>query len=171
MVTGFQCSTCGQVHDQLPMEFGAAAPALYDQIPEKEREHRCDLNDDLCVIDEEHFFIRGCLELPVVDNEENFIWGVWCSLSRESLKRCCEIWDQEGRESEPPFFGWLSTALPLYPSTLSLKTNVHTRPVGQRPFIELQPTDHPLSVEQQTGITMERVQEIAEALLHPRDIA
>lgn len=71
-----------------------------------------------------------------------------------------------GRESEPPFFGWLSTALPLYPETLHLKTHVHTRLVGQRPFIELEPTDHPLAVEQRDGITMERVREIAEALLH-----
>ena len=54
---------------------------------------------------------------------------------------------------------------------LSLKANVHTRSVGQRPYVELQPTDHPLSVEQQKGITIERVQEIAEALLHPKDMA
>ncbi|MCI4339810.1 MAG: DUF2199 domain-containing protein, partial [Thermoplasmata archaeon] len=39
------------------------------------------------------------------------------------------------------------TSLPLYPDTLLLKTHVHTRPIGQRPFVELEPTDHPLSVE------------------------
>ena len=153
------------------MEFGADAPALYYQVSESEREQRCDLNNDLCIIDEEHFFIRGSLELVVVDNDENFAWGVWCSLSKDSLKRCYEIWNKKGREAEPPFFGWLSTALPLYPNTLSLKANVHTRSVGQRPYVELQPTDHPLSVEQQKGITIERVQEIAEALLHPKDTA
>jgi hypothetical protein len=61
----------------------------------------------------------------------------------------------------------MSTELPLYqPSTLSLKTRVHTQAVGQRPLIELEPTDHPLAVEQRTGITLARVQEIAETLLH-----
>jgi hypothetical protein len=70
-------------------------------------------------------------------------------------------------QREQPYFGWLSTELPLYqPSTLSLKARVHTQPVGQRPFIEVEPTDHPLAVEQRTGITLARVQEIAEALLH-----
>ena len=76
------------------------------------------------------------------------------------------MWEVEGRENEPPYFGWLSTALPLYPETLHLKTNVHTRPLGQRPFVELEPTGHPLAVEQREGITMARVQEIAEVLLH-----
>jgi len=39
-------------------------------------------------------------------------------------------------------------------------------PVGERPEITLEPTDHPLSIEQQNGITMARVQQIVEANLH-----
>jgi hypothetical protein len=58
--------------------------------------------------------------------------------------------------------------LSLYsPSTLNLKTNAHTRPLGRRPSVELEPTDHPLAVEQRTGMTQDRVREIAEAVLHP----
>lgn len=49
-------------------------------------------------------------------------------------------------------------------------TRVHTRPVGERPVIELEPTDHPLAVEQRTGITLDRVREIAAALLHSGDV-
>ena len=164
--TGFHCATCGKRHDHLPMEFGADAPAFYNSIPKVERESRCELNEDLCVIDDEFFFIRGCLDLPVIDHDEPFVWGVWVSLSKDSIKRCYEIRDQEGRESESPFFGWLSTTLPLYPETLNLKTHVHTRPIGTKPFIELEPTDHPLAVEQREGITMDRVREIAARLLH-----
>lgn len=48
--------------------------------------------------------------------------------------------------------------------TVSLKTMVHPRADGIRPYIELEPTDHPLAVEFREGITMERVQEIAEQL-------
>lgn len=163
---GFVCGTCGEYHDELPMDFGADAPALYGNIPADERESRCDLTPDLCVIDEEHFFIRGCLELPVIDGDQPFVWGVWASLSKENFRRTFELWEVEGRETEPTYFGWLSTALPLYPETLHLKTHVHTRPLGQRPLIELEPTDHPLAVQQREGITMKRVREIAEALLH-----
>ncbi len=63
-------------------------------------------------------------------------------------------------------FGWLNSRLPLYPDTLNLKTNVHLR-AAIRPWIELESTDHPLALEQQEGITLERVQEIAMRLMHP----
>jgi len=43
---------------------------------------------------------------------------------------------------------------------------VHTHPVGVRPEIELEPTEHPLAVEQREGITWERVDEIAAIMLH-----
>ncbi|MDR0345079.1 MAG: DUF2199 domain-containing protein [Nocardiopsaceae bacterium] len=95
-------------------------------------------------------------------------WGVWVSLGRASFQRMVSLWTTPGREGEPPSFGWLSTELPLYQtSTLELKTHVHMQRVGQRPLVEVEPTDHPLDVEQRTGITLARVQEIAEALLHP----
>ncbi|MFK4388358.1 hypothetical protein ABH916_000286 [Peribacillus frigoritolerans] len=43
-------------------------------------------------------------------------------------------------------------------------SRVHPRPNGIRPYIELEPTDHPLAVEYRNGVTIERVQEIAEQL-------
>jgi hypothetical protein len=87
-------------------------------------------------------------------------------LSKENFNRTVGLWKAGGRENEPPYFGWLSNRLPLYSETLNLKTHVHTRPVGQRPFVELEPTNHPLAVEQRQGITLTRVREIAAALLH-----
>lgn len=44
--------------------------------------------------------------------------------------------------------------------------NIHTHPVGEVPRAELEPTDHPLAVEQRTGITVERVREIAALVEH-----
>lgn len=151
------------------MSFAAAAPAYFYSIPEDQREERCQCNDDFCIIDNgsiKHFFIRGCLEIPVVDGPQPFTWGVWATLSESNFNRAVELLHIEGRENEPPYFGWLSTSLPIYPKTLNLKTLVYTRLVGKRPFVELEPTGHPLAIEQQQGITMARVQEIVETLLH-----
>jgi hypothetical protein len=91
---------------------------------------------------------------------------VWVSLSEKNFLRACKLWHNEGRETEPPYFGWLQNELPYEPSTLSLKTSVQTMPVGERPNIILEPSDHPLSLEQQHGITMARVQQIVETCLH-----
>lgn len=54
----------------------------------------------------------------------------------------------------------------MYPDTLLLKTHVHTREVGTRPYIELEATEHPLAVEQRNGITGARVREIGELFEH-----
>ena len=163
---GFICGTCGKFHAELPMDFAVETPYPYLVIPAEERKARCYLTSDVCVIDDKEFYIRGCLEIPVIDGPRPFAWGVWVSLSEKSFKRVIELWDYDGREKEPPFFGWLCTRLPLYPDTGLLKTHVHLRPLNKRPFIELEPTDHPLAVEQRNGITMARVREIAAALLH-----
>ncbi|RPE36527.1 hypothetical protein EDD38_4902 [Kitasatospora cineracea] len=163
---GFTCSCCGAHHAETPMNYSAAAPAVWDPGFEADRDSM--LSSDQCVIKGQHFFIRGLIEIPVIGSADVFSWGVWVSLSRDNFARALDRWNTEGRESEPPYFGWLSTELtPYSPSTLNLKTNAHTRPLGERPFIELEPTDHPLAVEQRTGITRARVREIATAVLHP----
>ncbi|MEH6376237.1 DUF2199 domain-containing protein [Streptomyces sp. KLMMK] len=147
------------------MNYSADAPALWE--PSLADADGCLLSADQCVIHAQHYFVKGLIEMPVIGSEEVFSWGVWVSLSRESFSRAADLWDTPGRESEKPYFGWLTTDLPIYaPPTLNLKTNVHTRPVGERPYVELEPTDHPLAVEQRTGITVDRVREIAAAMLH-----
>lgn len=153
------------VEQDIPFAYGPHAPELYFQIPEEEREDRCIINSDMCVIDNEHFFVVGNLELPVKDSDQVFSWDIWVSLSEENFGRAYELWEDPSREEEPPYFGWLSSSLPMYPETLSLKTHVHTREVGQRPYIELEPTDHPLAIEQREGISLERVHEFARELL------
>ncbi|WP_203363776.1 DUF2199 domain-containing protein [Bacillus sp. REN10] len=163
--TGYICTSCGQYHAELPMSYGSPAPDYWFTIDPEERELRGELNSDICVIDDEYFFIRGCIEISVKGEEEPFVWNVWVSLSEASMHTTIDFWEEEGRENKvAPMFGWLSTSLPCYPDTLNLKAMVHTREVGMRPYIELEPTEHPLSMEQRIGMTMDRVQEIAEQL-------
>lgn len=148
------------------MCLGAAAPALWYSLPESERGENSALSSDQCVIQGKHFFVLGRLLLPVVDGPDPFACLVWVALSEQNFARVCELWEREGRESEPPYFGWIQSALPYDPTTLSLKASVQTSPAGERPIVTLEAIDHPLSVEQRHGITLARVQEIVEAALH-----
>jgi hypothetical protein len=161
----FKCTTCNEWHEGMPT-FGVHVPATYLSIPENERDARCALTEDTCVIDRKWFFGRGCLELPVHDVSEPFVWGVWVSLSEDSFAQCRRSLQKSRRSHIGPFFGWLSTALPVYPSTLSLKTMVHLRDNWLRPRIELEPTDHPLAIEQRDGIAINRVAEIYAHCVH-----
>jgi hypothetical protein len=163
--SGYRCARCGEWHDELPFAFHVPKPAAW--LPEHEADEESWLEEELCVVEGAHFFIRGIVRIPVVDGDDDFEWGVWTSLSRHNFARTLEIWDRRGREAEPPMFGWLSVNLPAYGlSTLSLPTMVHTQPLGLRPLVVLEPSDHPLSVEQREGITVARVQAIAEQILH-----
>lgn len=161
----FQCTTCGEWHEGVP-SFGARAPLYYYGVPEAERSARCRLTADTCIVDDTHFFVRGCIEIPVHGVAEPFVWGVWASLSRDHFERFVALLDCELRAQHGPYFGWLSAAITTYPDTENLKTRVHLRDHGVRPWIELEPTDHPLAVEQRAGISVTRLAEIYAACTH-----
>ena len=60
-----------------------------------------------------------------------------------------------------PFFGWLCTRIDYYPEeTLFLKTMAHFRKGNLRPAILVEPTDHPLAVDQRNGITLDKAWDI-----------
>jgi hypothetical protein len=164
---GFQCVTCGGYHVGMP-SFGWDYPIQYLLVGEQERGRRIRLTPDTCGIDGEWFFVRGCLDIPVREQEEPLSWGVWCSLSRQSFERYEELLSQAARNAGESFFGWLCSALPGYPDTQELKTMVRIQPWPTRPLIELEPTDHPLAVDQRQGVTASRARELAELVLHPQ---
>ena len=165
-MSGFVCKTCGARHDDMPRLLTVAAPAAWEAMPEEERATRALLTADQCVIDDAYFFVLGRLELPVHDGGEPFTWMTWVSVSENHFLRASQLWQTRGREAEPPYFAWVQSSLPYPLPTLNLKADLLTQPVGQRPKVFLQETDHPLYREQKLGIGPERVQEIVESILH-----
>lgn len=164
-MAGFTCSRCGEYHDGVPTGWAFDAPVPWLALSWWQR-RRSVLGDEQCVILDRDFFVKGNVEIPVHDSDEPLVWTIWSSLSRENFERARRMWTNPARSEEPPYFGWFSSSLPVYPETLGLKVNVHTRDVGIRPLIEVEPTDHPLAVEQREGVTAGRVTKIAETMLH-----
>jgi hypothetical protein len=162
----FKCSTCDEWHEGVP-HLSAEAPPYYYAVPEAERRTRCELSSDICVVDREFFFVRGVIEIPVDGLDEAFGWGVWVSLSEASFREYLVHYEDDRRSALGPYFGWLSAAITGYPDTENLKTMVHPRKPDLRPLIELEPTEHPLAVEQRQGIDRGRLAEIYETALHP----
>jgi hypothetical protein len=140
--------------------FATDAPLYYDAIPADERASRCTLTSETCVVDNSYFFVDGNIEIAVDGHADPFVWGVWVSLSKPNFDLFNASLTEAKRSHIGPFFGWLSVRLPLYPRTEKLKTRVHLRDNGLRSLIELEPTDHPLAVEQRNGISAQRVGEI-----------
>jgi hypothetical protein len=105
--------------------------------------------------------VRCVIRLPIVGAaDEVFAYGVWATLSRKNFQICLDAFDAGKQGHLGPWFGWFSNRLAGYPDTLNLKRQVYPQENRQRPHIELEPTDHPLAVEQRVGITFDRVLEI-----------
>jgi hypothetical protein len=153
----FRCNTCGQQRDDLP-DLGADYPDPYLAVPEDERSARAEYTPDRCIVrdeDGEHYFIRGVIAIPLHGRNDVFGIGAWVSQSRVNFERYAAAAKME------PTFGWLVNRLGHYAeSTFLLKTRVHFREDGSRPLIELEPTEHPLAIEQRHGITLERAWQI-----------
>jgi len=163
---GYQCHTCGIWHDERPTCFAAELPGVVAELPDIEFHRRVERGSDQCILDGQHFFVLGNLDVPIRDSSEFLRWTVWATLSEANFERSSDLWHAPGRESELPYFGWLSNQIPGYAPTVNIKTMVHTEPVGVRPRLRVIEEGHPLSVDQEKGVSEARAGELIHAALH-----
>jgi hypothetical protein len=168
----WKCGSCDQWHHGPCLDFGVSNPYYWSREYEKgvrwnilpsgalEKYGKTFLDEDYCTIDDEYFFVRGLIQLPIIGTAQSLCWGVWGSLSRTNFETLLSADKDPARVDLPPMFSWLSSQISDYPDTLNLKMYAHNRNSGARPLFRLEPTDHPLSREYHHGITPERVKEI-----------
>ncbi|MFT4074767.1 MAG: DUF2199 domain-containing protein [Asticcacaulis sp.] len=160
----WKCRTCGQKHDDIPTCFGIEAP-WRAFVSEQEFEQRVELTKSLCVVDGEHFFIRGHVEIPIIGHHENLAFSVWSSLSEESFVDVNEHWDDPNRAACPPYFGWLSSPITPYGNVINLPLSVQSRKPDMVPLFTIRQAEHPLAIDQRDGIAIRRWHEIALAVM------
>jgi hypothetical protein len=163
----YKCVTCGKSHEGLPLSFAADSPDMYANMNRDERDARCVRGSDQYIIDQKWFFIRGCLEIPIIGSSDIFLWGLWASVHEDVFDEISECWELAGREkSRGPFKGRLANSLSVYPETLNLKLRIVIQPLGQRPLLVVEESDHHLAIEQASGIMRNRALALAALLLH-----
>jgi hypothetical protein len=59
----------------------------------------------------------------------------------------------------------LANSLSIYPETISLRLGIKIQPVGTRPLLLMEEMDHPLTIEQKNGLTLQKAEEYACRLL------
>jgi hypothetical protein len=168
----WKCSSCDEWHTGPCLDFSFSEPDYWNRGHAKEsrwtnlipreikKPSKTFLDLDFCSINDESFFVRGLIHLPIVGTAETFRWGIWGSLSRQNFETLLEAEDDPNRVGLPPMFSWLSNEISEYPDTLSLKMHAHIQAPKLRPHFELELSDHPLSQEYHHGISPERVKEI-----------
>jgi hypothetical protein len=140
-------------------------PTEAARVPDGQRHDRVWSNGELCVIDDEKFYLYGSIEIAIHEHTEGFMWGAWVELSEELFFWYQDLLEAEGRERNPPFPAVLGTDIPFYPLTLGLPLTVHIQPKGIRPLFFLEAGSHPLIHDQKTGVTVEDIKAIKRWLL------
>jgi len=103
-MNNFTCRTCGQNHEGVPLSWEPDAPDMWVELPKEGRSQRGEVGSDQCVTDDKHFFIRGRIEIPLMDMQEDFAWLVWAEVSRTDFLDMSSKWKSEGRVNGPLFW-------------------------------------------------------------------
>lgn len=176
----WKCGTCDEWHTGPMLDAGFDKPAYWpddesvgarwDVLPSGaiRKASSTFLDEDYCAVNDENFFARGLIHLPIIGTAETFRWGVWGSLSRSNFETLLRLDDDPEQENLPPMFSWLSSNIAEYGDTLTLKMYAHAQAPGLRPHFRLERADHPLAKEFYSGITPERVKEIMFRALPPQ---
>ncbi|MDP4074094.1 DUF2199 domain-containing protein [Acidovorax sp. A1169] len=154
------CPSCGVAHGGLSVSIPVSRPTLTDKVPPAEWAERVWSNGEMCVIDDERFFLYGSVMLPITGHADEFAWGAWAEISEELFMWYQGIRGDEGRETNAPFAAVMATDIPFYPVTLGLPLMVRIEPLGLRPDFVLDAGPHPLVQDQAGGVSPERVESI-----------
>ena len=161
----FVCSICGETHEGLPA-WTYGRPDHWLGLSLEQRDQGV-CNDDLCRAPDGHYFIRTVLELPLIDGPEpTFELGVWGSLSAANFDRYVDTFDHDDQSKLGLMFSYLSNEVRGFPGSHSLKANLRPQDHRKRPFMDLEPTDHPLAVAQRSGISFAK----AHQLIHSDEV-
>jgi hypothetical protein len=154
--TEFRCSTCGEIHNELPV-LGFKTPLPYDILTDKEKTEIAEIDDNFCVIkhsDQTDRFIRATLKMQINNACENLDYGIWVSLSEKSFNDYkAEFKNNADGKS---YFGTICNEIPDYEEkTLGLHVNVNTQSGGIRPEIIPHNAEHKLISDWEKGILIE----------------
>ena len=92
------CATCGQSHEGIDFSFAADSPDPYANLSSDKRDTRAILTTDHCIIDQKMFFLRGCLEIPIIGHSDPFLWGLWAIVWEKDFDEIDDCWESPGRE-------------------------------------------------------------------------
>jgi hypothetical protein len=160
------CSVCGRSHSRAESELIFRRPDAVHVLSVEEREKRCQLTADIAILDEERFFLRGLLSVPVIGRSRYYNMGVWGEVSEQAFARVYELWTDPNQASEPRISASLANCLPLIKNTLGLGLQIQLTGPKTRPQFYVTDTDHPLYREQTSGIDEHRALEYTDSPSH-----
>jgi hypothetical protein len=152
----YRCPDCRDIHDGLP-DLCFALPDAIFELDTAARETRALVSSDLCVLDDERYFIRCVLEVAVTEHTDVFAYGLWAEVAARDFNRYAIYYNTEAPANVSVFDGKVANRLPLTAETLGLACSISlSNEEGMRPAISIADTSHELHGEQETGVALSR---------------
>jgi hypothetical protein len=153
-----RCPSCTEKHAGFPA-IAYSLPDVVFALSRDERNQRAVTSSDLCVLDDERFFIRAVLQVPVADQAVGVEYGPWVEVSSTDFCRYAVGFNGAGHAGWFTAAGTLANAFPASESsTLGLACRV-VAPDDEpksRPRVKVQDEAHPLYADQANGISLSR---------------
>lgn len=150
-----RCAVCEEEHDEVEPAF--RRPDAFFAVPEPERATRIEESDDLVSIDDEAFFLRGVVQVPVLGREAGYAWGFWAKVAKAHFETYRRYFHDDPPPEHAGFPGTLANQTRWLPPTLGLPVHVHLGRGSSRPSFVLLDEGHELSRHQTHGVSEARV--------------
>lgn len=149
-----KCPCCNEDIDARQMDLAFGLPDVIFALTDEQREVRAKIHSDLCSIDDQRYFIRGVVYVPVTGLGSNFGWGVWAEVSKDTFFKYYSLYDKDGSE-EPASAGVLANTPPGY-DACEQALEIRFGPSDKRPvFIPMQ-SDNEFYHEYAHGLPIEK---------------
>lgn len=158
----YRCPQCPTIHDGLPT-IAFRLPDVIHGLSAAERSVRALVAPDLAILDDQRFYIRGLLRVPVQDHTETLDFAPWVEVGREDFARYAVAYMDGANGAVRSARGQIANGFAAS-ATLSIGLAVTLELSGsasQRPLLTLVEPHHPLALDQRRGIELKRAIEIA----------
>lgn len=157
----YRCPSCPQTHHGFPALAYNLPDAIF-MLSAEERERSAVISSDLCILNDERYFIRCVLAVAVLGYEDEFEYGPWVEINAEDFSRY-SVWFNLGVSP-----GWRSISGRIAnalagnrPTTLEIRCRVILPDDDEsRPFVQVSEESHPLFDEQTHGMPITRATEL-----------
>jgi hypothetical protein len=158
-MTDVVCATCGKLHPAEEAELTFRLPDAIHSLAVADREARCHISSDICALDEERFFVRGLVPIPVSGRDRPYCIGAWAEIPECSFNTIYELWDDPDQAAAGPFAGVLANAVSEIGSPAGLPVEVRLTGPTTRPEFRVLDQASVLGSEQARGIDSHRALE------------
>jgi hypothetical protein len=156
-----RCPTCTDRHDGFPA-LAYAMPDVIFALSAAERDARAVVSSDLCILDDERYFIRCVMTVPVMECDDTIEYGPWVEVDGSDFARYAVYRNGGGHPAWVAAEGFLANAFPASAhTTLGLNCMVRVAfDQSKRPGVEILDDTHVLQAEQLNGVPLPRALEL-----------